>query len=164
MTMLYATNRADDCLRPCIATVLQIPPAEVPDPRIDRRLAAGDEPLQIATDAWEQLARWLDGRGLRLVVHTGALPVDRDRWIGVCRPRSDASATERVIGMAAWANHVPGTELVGFSDHSLVMSHDRVLHDPAIRVPAPPGLRVRGWTLTDVTYGVTFDTKERNDA
>jgi len=43
----YCMNpaRLDDCLRPCIATVLQVPVEQVPDPRLDDRHAArGEEP------------------------------------------------------------------------------------------------------------------------
>ena len=117
--------RLDDCLRPSIATVLQVSPAQIPDPRLDERLEAGESASEINRETWERLDRWLAGRGLRLVFHRNALPVERDRWIGV----------------------VAGTPLaddpVAFQDHCLVMNGRSVLLNPIVSIPTPPGMRAR---------------------
>lgn len=77
------TTRQDDCFRAAIATATQIPIEQVPDLRLHDRLLMGDDPDEINADAWAKIAGWLDGRGLPLVQHE-IVPVDRERWIGVC--------------------------------------------------------------------------------
>lgn len=120
--------RTDDCFAAAIATVLQVPLADVPDPRIDERLAVGEAPEEIDRFAQDELNRWLSKRGLRLVVHR-ELPTRRARWIGV----------------------VPGAG--SFNDHCLVMSRDEVLFDPG-RVSTG----VRSFGLEDVRIGLSFQS------
>lgn len=104
-------NRADDCLRAALATCLQVAPEDVPDPRLDDRRDQGWSVERVEFYAREELAEWLDGRGLRKVVHRRP-PTWRRRWIGViCRS-----------GV--------------FSDHCLVMSRGELLHDPAAWIGA----------------------------
>ena len=98
--------RTDDCFAAALATVLQVPIGEVPDPRIDERLAAGESPEEITSSAWDGLYEWLDRRGLRMIVHE-KVPANRRRWIGIVPWRGD------------------------FNDHCLVMRMDRLLFDPA---------------------------------
>jgi hypothetical protein len=99
-------DRHDDCLRPALATVLQVPPGQIPDMRIDERVLNGDSLSDIARDGWAAIDAWLLGFGLEMVfglpTRRGGRPtfpkiVYRDeyhvqrvktiaRWIGVVRP------------------------------------------------------------------------------
>jgi hypothetical protein len=99
-------HRSDDCFAAALATCLQIPIEEVPDPRIDERLAAGDSVEDIDDDARDELERWLTGRNLRMVLHR-VVPAARRRWIGIVPLRG------------------------AFTDHCVVMSDARLLFDPA---------------------------------
>jgi hypothetical protein len=126
--------RSDDCQAAAIATVLQVPIEQVPDPHIDDRLAAGESPEAIDRSAVKELGRWLSGRGLQMRVHASIPP--SQRWVGV-------------VG-------IPGP----FQSHNLVMLGRAVLFDPAI-VPEifddNPGMAPRQWTLDDLTYAITFE-------
>jgi hypothetical protein len=124
--------------------VTQIPIEQVPDPRLHERLEAGDDPEQINAESWDRITRWLDSRGLRMTYYATfrTLPIDRERWLGVCvRPPDEA-------------NPCP------FADHTLVMSYGDILFDPAAKAITARGWGVRKWQPCDVTYGLTFDAKE----
>jgi hypothetical protein len=128
-----APGRSDDCLRPCISTVLQVPPELVPDPNLDARLAAGESAEEIDASAHDELCRFLDARGLRLVVHA-QVPARRRRWIGViARP-------------GLWTSHC------------VVMSYAELVFDPVMSVDGLLGLegQLRPWSPEDVTYGLSF--------
>ncbi len=99
-------RREDDCFCAALATLMQVDIEQLPDPRIDERLEAGDDPEVIDREAGQALAVWLTVRGWRLAYHATP-PVDRGAWIGVS----------------------PGEG--PFSDHCLVMCLDRFVHDPA---------------------------------
>jgi len=122
------TGREDDCFAAAIATVLQVPIGQVPDPRIDERLAAGEAAAEIDRSAQRELARWLTRRGLRMAVHR-SVPASRRRWIGVVP--------------------MPGD----FMNHCLVMSRETVLFDPAT---AAEGVRIFG--LEDVRQALSFQS------
>lgn len=125
--------RTDDCMAAAIATVLQAPISEVPDPQIDFRLEAGETVEEIERSAWAELAQWLGDRGLRLVIHEN-VPVPIDRWIGIV-PR-------------------PGP----FQGHTLAMSHGKVLFDPVVDAwgvgKAPT--QIRRLNADDVSWGLSF--------
>ena len=161
-----APDRTDDCLRAAVATVLQVPPEEVPDPRLRSRVDAGHDIDAINAQSWAQLERWLDGRGLRLVFHE-TVPTDQARWVGVCPapptgrlaaqlnavlPRRERRALKRSGYDTARHEH--------FADHCLVMARDRVLFDPAVTLVAPMGLTLREWQATDVAWGLSFDRSQ----
>jgi len=74
------------------------------------------------------------------------VPVDRERWVGVC---------EADVEWDEWGQANP------FSDHCLVMSYDRLFFDPAANVRAPRGERLRTWLPTEITYGLSFDPKPK---
>lgn len=135
--------RKDDCFAAALATVLQVPIGEVPDPRLDDRLAAGETVEEIDRSAWSELNRWLHRRRLRMTLHT-ELPPRRRRWMGVVPMAGD------------------------FQDHCLVFDRREVLFDPAIWVPAVDGSepvadpRVYEFGFDDVTLGYSFrSTKTR---
>src|SRR5437762_1844887 len=75
-------GRRDDCLAAALATCLQVPIEEVPDPRIGERLDAGEAPEDIDRSAWRELRRWLAERGLQMCSHR-TVPANRHRWIGI---------------------------------------------------------------------------------
>lgn len=150
-------ERTDDCLRPAVATALQVPVEQVPDPRLDQRLARGDDPEEIGRDTWVRLMEWLDRRGLQLSIHRD-VPVARERWIGVCPggvPTENQVALARLMGFQFRGNP--------FADHCLVMSHDEILFDPAISLRLPRGVRTRAWRPSQVAYGLTFDPIQREE-
>jgi hypothetical protein len=118
--------RTDDCQAAAIATTLQIPIEKVPDPRIDERLAAGEDPESIDRSAVRELRAWLASRGLGMVVHR-KLPTNLDRWIGVVP--------------------MPGT----FNAHCLVMDRENVLFDPARTSD-----KVQSFGLEHVGFGISF--------
>lgn len=130
--------RLDDCFQAAIATTTQIPIEQVPDLRLDKRVAAGEDPDEINLQGWERIYRWLQGRGLGLVIHED-VPVARDRWIGVVRDPSPAGP---------------------FCDHCLVMCHDELVFDPACTVKAPPGERTMHFRPSAIAYGISFDREE----
>lgn len=141
--------RSDECFRATIATAIQVPIELVPDPRLDLRLENGDGPERINRESWVQLAKWLDGRGLRIVFHE-TVPADRERWIGVCVATPDQRNQWR--------------ELSGFDspflDHCLNFHYDDIVFDPAISLKPPPEQRLRAYRPSEVTYGISFDPKE----
>lgn len=146
-----APERNGDCFRAAIATVLQVDVAQVPNGRLDERLAAGEDPQEINRSYMVRLDEWLAARGLA-VVHP-KVPVDRDRWIGVCR----VETRPRDLMLARRY----GVELCEhFTDHCLIMCHDRAIFDPAVSMKVPDGMRLRPFTPEDVTYGISFDPKE----
>jgi hypothetical protein len=55
---------------------------------------------------------------------------------------------------------VPGLFDATFADHCLVMSRKRIIFDPAVSLPAPPGLRVATWSVDDIVYGISFEQRE----
>jgi hypothetical protein len=56
--------REDDCFASALATVLQVPIDELPDPRIDERLAAGESAGEIARRRQSSAAgSWSTGCG-----------------------------------------------------------------------------------------------------
>jgi len=130
-------ERLDECFRAALATATQIPLEEVPDARIDARLAAGDDSDQIIREAWEDLDDWLLARGLQLAVHE-TLPVGRERWIGVCSASGHAC----------------------FSEHCLVLRYGEIILDPGIGLEPGPGMQLRTWIPSDIDYGFTLDRKE----
>jgi hypothetical protein len=129
--------RQDDCLRMAVATLLQIPPYEVPDLEVDKQLERGHSPDLIAAAVVETYSVWAANRGLRMTVHD-RLPVDRDRWLGV------------VIQ--------PGY----FQNHCLIMQRRKVRFEPVPPL-APRGLRLKRFQIGDVQYGVTFDAIEKGN-
>jgi hypothetical protein len=54
---LERPGRADDCLAACLATCLHVPIREVPDPRLDERVAAGESVQEINRSALLALAK-----------------------------------------------------------------------------------------------------------
>lgn len=132
--------RTDDCLAAAIATTLQVPIEEVPDPRIEERLAAGDGPDEIRRSAWQELSSWLARRGLRVMLHR-KLPVRRRRWIGIVPAPGD------------------------FNDHCLVMERNNILFDPALcsdwlcSVPLPGALGPRLYRPENIAYGLSFASR-----
>jgi hypothetical protein len=105
-------KRVDDCQAAALATLLQIPLSEVPDARLDQRLAAGESVAHVDRTAWAEMIRWLRGRGLALIRH-GRPPTHLPKWLGIV-PHPDP-----------------------FKGHCLIMVRDRVLFDPSVR----PGVR-----------------------
>jgi hypothetical protein len=137
--------RRDECWQAAVATVLQVPIDDVPDWRLDERHRGGEDTGEIRRSAWQEMARWLAGRGLRMVTHR-TVPAARARWIGVVP--------------------MPGL----FNDHCLAMSWGRVLFDPTVDFQ-PVGLAkilstsqlatIRSirpciWGPEDVRYGFSF--------
>jgi hypothetical protein len=140
--------RRDDCLAAALATTLQVPIDEVPDPRLNERARAGEDLDAVSRSAWAQLERWLAARRLRMVTHR-KVPAARGRWIGV----------------------VP---LRGWADHCMVMSRAEVLFDPvrdfplvalAKLLPAAEVERskicVRRWGPEHVSWGLSFQNLTR---
>jgi hypothetical protein len=119
-------GRADDCWRAAVATCVQVPPGEVPDPHLDERMDAGETPEEINRSACAERDDWLAELGLRLVIH-GEVPVPRRRWVGV-------------IPRPGW-----------FQDHCLVMCRGEVLWDPNPNLPF-----FADWTAADVKWGFSF--------
>lgn len=150
----YVMVRPDDCLRAAIATAIQVPSREIPDPRLDQRVRAGEDPETVSQDAWDRITRWLAGRGLKPTFHTHV--PGRRRWIAVCRGQSDEEAD---AFRARW--DVPADDLVPFQDHCIVMSYGHILFDPACGIPTEPGMRLRRWDSSDLMYGITFDRKDQ---
>ena len=123
--------RDDDCFAAAVATVLQVPIDEVPDPRVDKRRRAGEAIDEIARTFWLDWNRRLSERGLRMTAHPTP-PTKRRRWIGI----------------------VPF--LGAFQDHCLVMTRDGLLFDPVPPV-AVNGRLVRRFNPADVRSGLTFE-------
>jgi hypothetical protein len=121
-------TRSDDCFAACVATCLQVPLDEVPDPRIDERLRAGETANEINHAAWHEIESWLAERRLRIVRHE--TPCHEPRWLGVV--------------------NFPGD----FNDHCLVMAGDQVLFDPVDR--SRHSREVRTFSAADVAYGISF--------
>jgi hypothetical protein len=161
-------TRWDDCFRAAIATTLQIAPVDIPDPHIDQRLRHGHDPESIRSHAWAQLLAWLAGRGLCLRHHAN-VPVAHERWIGVCPAPATAdeisAIVDRVVAGESRASRrgpVPRSGVDGlrnrlyFNDHCLVMSHRRVLFDPAVGLAPQRGYTVFPWRAEHVGYGYSF--------
>lgn len=130
--------RGDDCFAAAAATCLQVPIGDVPDPQLAARQRGGEDPRVINRDAWDAWDRWLDARQLRLIRHR-VVPARRRRWIGV------------VVDTGRW-----------FSSHCLVMSDDSVLFDPALVGECTnPVFGPRLFGVDDITYGISFQRKER---
>ena len=112
-------RRTDDCQSAALATLLQVPLSEVPDAHIDERLARGETVEHVDRTSWDQMLRWLEGRGLKLIRH-GRPPTHLPRWLGIV------------------PNPAP------FQGHTLVMARSRVLFDPAVKPGIGNVLRRRG--------------------
>ena len=147
-------TRPDGCLRAALATATQIPVDQVPDARVDQRVHAGEDPEEISRDSWARIVEWLSGRGLRLVIHE-AIPVERERWVGVIGGRVDEAAIA-AVGVESGNADNP------FIDHCIVMSHERIVFDPAVSLKPqlPRGMRLPTWQLSQIEYGISFDPKE----
>ena len=122
--------RTDDCLAASLATCLQVPLGEVPDPRIDERLEAGEGAEDIRQSAALELERWLSARGLRIVTHEPP-PWESPRWIGVVP--------------------FPGD----FMNHTLVMTRRTILFDPVDR--SRQSRAVRTYQTKDISHGFVFE-------
>lgn len=156
----YVNNatRPDTCWQMAVACCLQIEPAAIPDPRFDKRRAAGGDPAEIDAEAQRDFARWLAGRGLGQVVHRDEMPTHLRRWIGI-------------IEIPGW-----------WTSHCMVMRHDAVLFDPVtatarawlreqlidaqLRGSLPPidfepPRSPREWSPAQVTCGVSFENVDR---
>jgi hypothetical protein len=130
--------RGDDCFASALSTCLQIDIADVPDPRIDERLAAGESADDIERDMSSTLERWLTRRGLQMSVHR-KVPVALPRWIGVV-----------VIAGA-------------FRSHCLCMHYGDVLFDPLVAASEDgriDGRAVRQFGAKDVKIGLSFDVAD----
>jgi hypothetical protein len=127
----WRQEREDDCLRPCIATIMQVPIWAVPDPRIDERLAAGHDPDAIAREARAALDAFLAGHDLRAVWHRD-VPLEGD-WIGVS----------------------PGAGR--FADHTVLMRGEAIVFDPAEGFPVPDGYKVA--PITRISAGITLEAR-----
>jgi hypothetical protein len=132
-------GRDDDCFRAAIATVLQVPIEDVPDPQFDRRLEDGWDVDSITEATWAALIDWLSCRHLRVILHTEP-PMRRKRWIGVVPDRGGRP----------------------FRNHSLVMTRGEILFDPAancwhLRDGCGPGSRFQ---RNQVTWGISFQRAE----
>ena len=123
----------DDCLAPCIATVLQVHIIDVPDPQIDAQLAAGEDPDAVNEQARSELAAYLARFALRCVFHD-RVPLDRPAWIGLS----------------------PGAGR--FDGHAVVMNGSRIVHDPAEGFPVPAGCSVA--PVREISAGLTLDPLE----
>jgi hypothetical protein len=159
-------DRVDDCMRAAIATVLQVP--DVPDPRLHERLRAGDDPKAIDAASWAIFAEWLDGRGLGFAFHAKP-PVDRERWIAIVEPPTGAAlaAANDLVATADGLRRAPAgirTLANPFDDHCVVMRLGEILHDPAVGLEAPPGMRLHRAQVADIRYGITIDRKEAGNA
>jgi hypothetical protein len=149
-------TRTDDCLRPAIATAIQVPVEQVPDPRIDERQDAGDDPDVITRESWARIQEWLHKRGLQLVFHD-TVP-DRARWVGVIQgPEITADLIEDAGTEGLHYRDHAGC----FNDHCVVMSYGEIFFDPAISFTAPPGLVGRPYVPSDIEYGISFEPKEQ---
>ena len=125
--------RTDDCQAAALATVLQVPIEEIPDPNVDERLLAGEDPAEIHRSAYAELEAWLERRRLRAVLHR-KVPAARSRWLGV-------------VPLGGW-----------FENHCLVMVRGEVLHDPVLDFP--PGV-VRQFRASEVRWGYSFQRRWR---
>ena len=147
-------GRTDDCFQAAIATALQVPIEQVPDLRLDKRLAAGDDRDEIDRQSWLRLAEWLGRLGLWMTFHEDP-PFQRERWVGVVFGR------DRLVGAP-----VPGAPAGvvwrdnPFTDHCLVMARNTIAFDPAVTQRLHPGVRPFPWQAHDVDYGITFDRME----
>jgi hypothetical protein len=139
---LVLAPRTDTCWQAALATCLQVPIAQCPDPHHDERVAAGEDPEDVDEDGWRMTEDWLDDRGLKLVEHR-TLPARRRRWIGV---------------ISAW-------------QHCLVMAGPNVLFDPTFdytlaalsKLVSPrqlaAAIRTRTFGGRDLDLGYSFDRK-----
>lgn len=128
----YLQRRTDDCWTACVATVLQMPPQQVPDLQLILRKVAGHSEQQIMNDTGQLIERWLRSCHLRLWIHD--VDDSRDRWIGVVN-----SATGSPMGT-----------------HSLVMHHGEVLFDPGVWLPDRPNSRTNR-SLASIDYGLSIE-------
>jgi hypothetical protein len=109
----YMMRRFDDCLQAAIATALQIPMHNVPDLRIDERIADGADPEELNRIVWQEMSRWAQRIGVLIEIRP-RLP-QTGLWIGI--------------------EHAEGL----YNGHSYVMRNRRILHDPIrlLRVTDP---------------------------
>jgi hypothetical protein len=128
----------DNCLAAAIATVTQIPIAQVPELKVDKRLAQGEDPEDVSRTSWERIATWASKRGLRPLFHE-QVPVPLRRWIGVVVVQDDCDP---------------------YGDHCLVMCHDRIIFEPSCTVRPGPGFEVKRFRPDDITYGLSFQKEK----
>lgn len=132
----WCVRRSDDCLAAAVASLLQVPIDQVPDPNLDASIAAGANADELATQMWSDLSRWAQDRGLQMTYHE-QVPVDADRWIGI-------------IPMF-------GFGLAAFADHCVVCMRDgTILFDPTCNVTVRPGLRLKTYQRLDIKAGISF--------
>jgi hypothetical protein len=145
-TIGYFQLRTDDCERASIATLAQVPIADVPDFKLYERMFAGLEPEEIDRAATLQMDQWLDKNGLTMTIH--AVPPRTGRWIGVYR--------------------MPGH----FNDHCVVLKDREVLFDCAALLPPncnllpvderatdmiPDWMTDKDLTVDDLDYALTIE-------
>ena len=106
-------------MRAAIATLLNTPIDDVPDPNLDARIAAGAAPAKLDREAHGRTPGRGSPRAWLAPEAARSPPVDRGAWIGVS----------------------PGEG--PFGDHCTVMCLDRIVLDPASNWPTPPGMRGR---------------------
>jgi hypothetical protein len=150
--------RGDDCMSCCVAYVTETDVAEVPDIRLDERLAARDPAEEITRDAWQLLDAWLHGRGLRFQFHD-ELPLHAERWIGIAKltpkARAIGIAALKAMGRPAWSGQAES-----FADHAVVLAKDTVIWDPAEAINPPEGMKLKHWRLREIVHGVTIEKEE----
>jgi hypothetical protein len=130
--------RTDDCFAAAVATTLHVPIEDVPDARLDERVAAGESIADVDRSAQLEWKKWLTRRGLRMVVHS-KVPTNRRRWIGVI-------------------------ELGGpFNSHCLVMDRGRMLFDPSYIGDRLGRIRLLAFGPGQITHGLSFQTTRRED-
>jgi hypothetical protein len=118
--------RIDECWAAAVATCIQVPIDDVPDADLDERVNAGEKPDEINRGAWEQFARWLSERDLRMVYHH-KVPAARRRWVGIVPDRR------------------------AFKAHCLVMDRGKIIFDPTPNMDL-----FRNFTATEVRWGFSF--------
>lgn len=139
----------DDCLAAAIATATQIPIQQVPDLNLNQQLLGGVDREEISRAGWARIEEFASERGMQMVFHD-RVPVARRRWIGVIVPPPDSYTVGRSGLVPAGA----------FSDHCLVMCHDRLVFNPACKIRTPPGYEMPPYDPKQIRYGITFDQKE----
>lgn len=130
-TLGYTMARIDDCLQAAVASCLQVQPHLVPDLRIIDQLAGGKDPEEVVQAGWQQMQRWAETQGVRMVVHP-LPPVTARRWIGV------------------------SFELGMFEGHCLVMSKRDAIFDP-LGLPVSGGEFFVPTSIDELDYGITFE-------
>lgn len=129
--------QTDNCLSAALATATQIPIEQVPELKLDKRHARGEDPDEVTRSTWARIADWAEKQGLNPLYHEH-VPVDLPRWIGVVPEFFDDNP---------------------YGDHCLVMSYDRLVFDPASSMVAPPGMKVKQFHPNQIVYGLSFERR-----